>query len=148
MTEFRVPLDGDDGNGQNNPWTTDETSDWTVAEAYAARLLIYVSRLDPGFIDFKPPAAGDAESGHIGFQVMDASSAQTGTAAPAGSGSGRLIDAGGTPAPTGSSPVLPSGATAVTATTAGAALTSSAVATGSATALRSPSLLLQISTKP
>ena len=25
MTEFRAPLDGDDGNGQNNPWTTDET---------------------------------------------------------------------------------------------------------------------------
>jgi hypothetical protein len=134
MTEFRVPLDSDDGNGQNNPWTTDETSDWTTAEAYAARLLTRVSRLDPGVIDFKPPAAGDAESGHIGFPVMDGSSAQTSTAAPVGSGSRRLIDAGGTAAPTSSSSVLPSGVTAVTATTAGAALISSAVVTGSATA--------------
>jgi hypothetical protein len=121
MTEFRAPLDSDDGNGQNNPWTTDETSDWTAAQAYAARPLTHVSRLD-------------AESGHIGFPVTDGSSAQTGTAAPVGSGSGLLIDAGGTAAPTSSSSVLPSGATAVTATTAGAALTFSAVVTGSATA--------------
>jgi hypothetical protein len=44
-------------------------------------------------------------------------------------------DAGGTPAPTGIRPVLPSGATAIAATTADAALTSFAVVTGVATAV-------------
>ena len=60
MTEFRVPLDGDDGNAQNNPWMMDETSDSTAAEAYADGLLTHVS---PGFIDFKLPAAGDTDPG-------------------------------------------------------------------------------------
>ncbi len=63
MTRSRVPLDGNGGNAQNNPWTTNETSNSTAAEAYANGLFTHVSRLDPGSIDFKLTAVGGADAG-------------------------------------------------------------------------------------
>jgi uncharacterized repeat protein (TIGR03803 family) len=64
VTRFRVPLDEDQASVPGNPGTTDDTSDWTLAEAQARQSLTYASSLrsDPATPGL-PAASGYADKG-------------------------------------------------------------------------------------